>query len=153
MCIRDREKDLIYPLNLPEQDYTLYFRVKDKSTQVVYTRTAVLSLKTVFSTGWLVLGEDDNGKAQLDMLAIVGRDTLLMKDILAEAGLPELGKPTSLFIPIPNMAEDNIQVGTDNGTYKLDPDKLMPIADSHLKYSFFDVSSAGPCVLQDASQL
>lgn len=148
-----QEKDLIYPLNLPEQDYTLYFRVKDKSTQVVYTRVAVLSLKTVFSTGWLVLGEDDNGKAQLDMLAIVGRDTLLMKDILAEAGLPELGKPTSLFIPIPNMAEDNIQVGTDNGTYKLDPDKLMPIADSHLKYSFFDVSSAGPCVLQDASQL
>ena len=147
------QKDLVYPLNLPEQDYTLFFHIKDKTTEVVTTRSVKLTLTTMFSKGWLLWGENENGTAQLDMLVETADDTILMKDILKESGLPALQKPTFLFVPFADMTEVNIQIGTESGTYKLDRDKLQPIEDAHLKYSFWDLSSAGSCVLQDANQL
>lgn len=45
------EKNLVYPVNLPEQNYVIYFHVKDKTTNVVTTRSTGLSLNTVFSKG------------------------------------------------------------------------------------------------------
>ena len=147
------EKNLVYPVNLPEQNYVIYFHVKDKTTNVVTTRSTGLSLNTVFSKGWLLLGENENGEVQLDMLSFVGNDTVLMKDVLKESGLPVLRKPTCLFVPPVGLTESSVQLGTESGTYKLDPAKLIPIENSHLKYSFWDISSAGNCVLQNANQL
>ena len=57
------QKDLVYPLNLPEQDYTLFFHIKDKTTEVVTTRSVKLTLTTMFSKGWLLWGENENGTA------------------------------------------------------------------------------------------
>ena len=93
------EKDLIWPVNRPQGGYTLFFRIKDKSTGVVVTRSVGVNLITNFSNGWLVWGENENGEAQLDMLAFVNNDTLLMKDILNGSELPVLRKPTFLFYP------------------------------------------------------
>lgn len=59
--------------------------MKDKTTNVVTTRSTGLSLNTVFSKGWLLLGENENGEVQLDMLSFVGNDTVLMKDVLKES--------------------------------------------------------------------
>ena len=148
------EKNLVYPLNLPEQDYGIYLHVKDKTTNVVTTRSTVLSLKTVFAEGWLLLGENDSEEVQLDMITMIGNDTIVMKDILKESGLPVLRKPTHLFIRSRDFSHPGeIQLGTEEGTYKLDLDQLRPIENAHLKYSFFDISSAGTCVLQDANKL
>lgn len=147
------QKDLVYPLNLPEQDYTIYLHIKDKKTDIVTTKSVGLTLTTMFSKGWLLWGENEQGRAQLDMLVETAEDTIMMKDILKESGLPALQKPTFLFVPFTGLTENCIQIGTELGTYKLDRDKLVPIEDSHLKYSFWDISSAGNCVLQDANQL
>lgn len=58
-----------------------------------------------------------------------------------------------MFVPPVGLTESSVQLGTESGTYKLDPAKLIPIENSHLKYSFWDISSAGNCVLQNANQL
>lgn len=151
--VLSEEKDLIYPLNLPEQMYTVYLHVKDKTTGLVTTRYVPVSLKTVFSQGWLLWGVNDREEAQLDMVALIGKDTTVMKDILRESSLPVLKDPTFLFVPsyMP-WGDANIQIGTADGSYKIDPEKLVPLEDAHLKYSFFDISSAGPCVLERGSQ-
>ncbi len=146
------EKDLIWPVNRPQGGYTLFFRIKDKSTGVVVTRSVGVNLITNFSNGWLVWGENENGEAQLDMLAFVNNDTLLMKDILNGSELPVLRKPTFLFLPI-SIGDNAIQLGSEDGTYKLDKNSLTPLEDAHLKYSFWDLSSVGNCVLQNANQM
>ncbi len=147
------EKELVWPVNRPEGGYVLFFRVKDKSTGVVTTRSVPVNLKTNFSAGWLIWGENEQGEAQLDMLSFVNNDTLLMKDILNGSDLPVLRKPTFLFVPITFMGDNAIQLGSEDGTYKLDKNSLTPLEDAHLKYSFWDPSSAGSCVLANANQL
>ncbi len=148
------EKDLIWPVNRPQGGYTLFFRIKDKSTGVVVTRSVNVNLTTNFSTGWLVWGENENGEAQLDMLAFInnGRDTVLMKNILNGSDLPVLKKPTFLFLPTFSMGGNDVQLGSEDGTYKLDRNDLTPIEDAHLKYSFWDPSSVESCVLQNANR-
>ena len=148
-----REKDLVWPVNRPEGGYRLFFRIKDKSTGVVVTRSVNVNLTTNFSNGWLVWGENENGEAQLDMLAFVNGDTVLMKDILNGLDMPVLKKPTFLFLPITFLGDNAIQLGSEDGTYKLDKNSLTPIEDAHLKYSFWDPSSVGSCVLQHANQM
>ncbi len=149
------EKDLIWPVNRPQGGYMLFFRIKDKSTGVVVTRSVNVNLTTHFSNGWLVWGENENGEAQLDMLAFInnGSDTVLMKNILNGSDLPILKKPTFVFVPMMAMGDVAIQLGSEDGSYKLDRNNLTPIEDAHLKYSFWDLSSVGNCVLQDANQL
>ena len=150
-----QEKDLVWPVDRSEGGYVLFFRVKDKSTGVVVTRSVNVNLTTNFSKAWLVWGENENGEAELDMLAFVnnGSDTVLMKNILNGSDLPVLKKPTFVFVPMMAMGDVAIQLGSEDGTYKLNRNSLTPIEDAHLKYSFWDLSSVGNCVLQNANQL
>ena len=147
------QKDLVWPVNRPQGNYVLYLRVKDKSTGVVVTRQADVRLQTNFSTGWLVWGENEDGEAQLDMLSFVNEDTLLMKDILNGQDLPVLKKPTFLYVPNTYMRGNEIQLGSENGSYRLDRNSLIPVEDAHLKYVFWEPSLAGNCVLTDANRL
>ncbi|MDE5611130.1 MAG: hypothetical protein K2I90_03825, partial [Odoribacter sp.] len=149
------QKDLVWPVSRSQGYYVLYFRVKDKSTGVVMTRQADVHLQTNFSTGWLVWGENENGEAQLDMLSFVKEDTLLMKDILNGQDLPMLKNPTFLYVPCMSSydRDPKIQIGTKDGTYRLDKTTLTPLNDAHLKYMFWEPSLAGNCVLTNANRL
>ena len=150
------EKVLNYPITLPAQTYSVYYNVKDKNTGLVKTERIYLKIATMFSQGWLVLGENDDGKAQLDMVATGGEDTTIMKDLLQASELhEELGKPRLAFVPPfrPNAALNYILVSTEKGTYRLDPGTMTPIDGSHLKWSYYDVSAARECVMTDVVQV
>ena len=129
-----KEKDLVYPITLPSQRYRVYFKIKDKSTGLTTISSLSLQLSTLFSQGWLVLGEGDNGLAQLDMISTGGEDTTLLKNILQEVDIQEWGKPTYIFVPPyrPVAALNYIHVGTDKGTYRLSTSTLLPIEGAHL---------------------
>ena len=71
-----KEKDLVYPITLPSQRYSVYFKIQDKSTGLTTISSLSLQLSTLFSQGWLVLGEGDDGRAQLDMVSRVERTRL-----------------------------------------------------------------------------
>ena len=76
-----------------------------------------------------MLGEGDDGRAQLDMVSTGGEDTTLLKNILQEVDIQEWGKPTCVFVPPyrPAAALNYIHVGTDKGTYRLSTSTLLPI--------------------------
>ena len=76
-----KEKDLVYPITLPSQSYSVYFKIQDKSTGITTISSLSLQLSTLFSRGWLVLGEGDDGRTQLDMVSTGGEDTTLLKNI------------------------------------------------------------------------
>lgn len=149
-----REKNLVYPIALPAQSYSVFFIVTDKTTGYQSINRISMTLVTSFQRGWVLLGEGDDGLAQLDMVTTGGTDTLTMKNILENAEL-DLGKPTMLLVPPyrPQASLNYIFVGTDKGSYRLYPGTMSPLEAAHMKWSFFDMSSIGECVLNDAVQV
>lgn len=77
------ERILNYEVALAPGTYTLYLEVLDKGSRLKWMEHTSLSVSTEMTTGFLVLGDREDGSAELDMIAIrAGRDTILMKDLL-----------------------------------------------------------------------
>lgn len=79
------EKDLDWLADVKPGTYSIYLSVKDKANGVekITPRPYALTVKSSFSTGFLVLGENmETGHSQVDMLAMVAnRDTVLIPDV------------------------------------------------------------------------
>ena len=76
-----------------------------------------------------------------------------MKNILVNTHL-DLGKPVRVQVPPLRFgALNNILLSTDKGTFQLYPDNLQPTEGSHLKWTFYNVNSAGKCVMTDFAQV
>ncbi|TKC06188.1 PKD-like family lipoprotein [Pedobacter frigoris] len=90
-----RFRNLNYPVTLPPLAYKLFYRIRDKQTGVEWQANADLMIGTPFSRGWLIMGEDEQGYAEAEMLSMQN-DTLHLKHILSESGLPRLREPMSL---------------------------------------------------------
>ena len=147
------DKSLVYPITLPAGTYTVYCKVFDKTTKLTSVASFYLQLVTKFSSGGLVCGESDDGTTQLDMVSIVGNDTTVLKNILTNTHL-DLGQPIRIQVPpIRFGALNNILLSTDKGTYQLYPTDLQPTEGAHLKWTFYDVNSAGECVMTDFVQV
>lgn len=122
--ISDR-KELVYPVNLPNDNYVVLFRVKDKETEVEWSSYTYLYVTTLFTNGWMMLGERD-GNVSLDMVSISGvGDTVVLTDILKNSGLPVLKEPRKM-ISINRAASSYAPwcggcfLMTGDGTYELD---------------------------------
>ncbi len=88
-------RNLEYPVTLEPLSYKLFYRIRDKQTGVEWQANADLMIGTPFSRGWLIMGEDEQGYAEAEMLSMQN-DTLHLKHILSESGLPKLQEPMSL---------------------------------------------------------
>lgn len=146
-----RERNLVYPVDLPAKDYGLYYKVTDTVNSVEYLRTTSIVVQSIQSAGWLLLGENDEGYVQMDMISI-GIDTLILKNILNENGLPPLKKPTCLWV-IDNYDKNMTHIGTEDGTYRIDRETFLGGEATHFKYSFYDPSVTDKFILQDAQQV
>lgn len=145
------DRNLVYPVSLPTQSYGLYFKVKDTVNSMEYVRTASIQVRDLLSRGWVVLGENDEGYVQMDMLAMSG-DTILMKDIIQESGLPLLKNPVMVWV-IDNYRDNMVHVSTKDGTYRLDRNTFQGGEHTHFKYAFYDPTSLDNYVLQEALQI
>lgn len=87
-----RSRNLEYPVTLEPVAYKLFYRVHDKQTGVEWQANADLMVGTPFSRGWMIMGEDEQGYAEAEMLSMQN-DTLHLKHILSESGLPRLQNP------------------------------------------------------------
>ena len=90
------ERILKYQVELAPRDYTLYFRVTDRQTGVVTVATSTLKVGTAYSKGILLIGENAQGEADVQMLSMV-KDTVLYKEILKNSGLPVLRNPVDII--------------------------------------------------------
>lgn len=90
-----RYRNLEYAVSLNPLAYKLFYRIRDKQTGVEWQANADLQVGTPYSRGWLIMGEDEQGYAEAEMLSIQN-DTLHLKHILSESGLPRLQEAVSL---------------------------------------------------------
>ena len=89
-------RTLDYPVKLDPRSYTLYFRVIDRQTDLVAVATASLNVGAPYSRGILLIGENREGEADVQMLAM-STDTVLCRDLLADSGLPVLRDPVDVI--------------------------------------------------------
>lgn len=57
-----KERDLVYPMSLPSGTYTLFFKVKDTLNTMEYWNVTAFQVQNLLTSGWVVLGENSNGK-------------------------------------------------------------------------------------------
>lgn len=120
-----RKKQLNYPVLLNPANYPLFYKVVDKKTGVVWRANSTLNVSTPVARGLLIIGEDEQGYAEAEMLAMLN-DTLHIKHILSKSGLPRLREPVS-FIHTGNGSSDadiKLWVFTKTGSYFLDRGEL-----------------------------
>ncbi|MFD2556784.1 PKD-like family lipoprotein [Sphingobacterium tabacisoli] len=113
-----REEKLNYPIALPPKNYTIQLRIEDKQTKVTWTKKANLTVGTAYSRGLLLMGEDQEGNAELDFISMV-RDTIVVHDILKSNGLPKLNGPLLAQHTGGNEATIKMWVSTLTGAYYL----------------------------------
>lgn len=132
-----KTRDLAWTPTVTPNTYQLFFRVKDKETGLVYLQTSAAVIRTIFSVAYLVLGEDEEGYAQLDAISM-SKDTSLVKNVLDDSGLPKLKGPRALWSP--KYTNADVYVSTDDGTFRLDKQDLKGGLQTNLKYLFSDPS-------------
>jgi hypothetical protein len=114
---------LSYDVDLEPRTYDLYLRIKDKLTGVVTENKSSLVVGTATSRGIMVLGENQSGEVQLDMLAMA-TDTIHLKDLLKDKGFPTMKNPEEILHTgyYSNTKDKRIKIWlmTDDGAYSLD---------------------------------
>lgn len=116
-------KDLIYPVSALPGDYILYLKIKDKETSVTWSSSTILSITVQSATGFMLIGEDDEGYTQVEMIAM-GTDTVILKGLANENGVPKMKGAldiihTGVYPPRPNNARQWI-IGQETA-YFVDP--------------------------------
>ncbi|RZM25696.1 MAG: hypothetical protein EOO88_18375 [Pedobacter sp.] len=113
------ERNLVYPVVLEPVPHALYYRVLDTKTGVSWIANSTLTVGTPFSKGLLLMGEDEEGYAEAEMLSMVN-DTLHLKHILSESGLPRLREPISFMHTGGTAAYMKLWALTGAGSYYMD---------------------------------
>lgn len=116
------ERKLTYPVELIAGGYRIYLIIKDKNTGLKIDGSYVVNVSNLYSKGLLVLTEDKDQYAKLDMISMV-RDTFLNMDILSSSNVPKYKKPFGLFMGVSYNFND-IQILTKDGDYKVNSTTL-----------------------------
>ncbi|MDD3990307.1 MAG: PKD-like family lipoprotein [Bacteroidales bacterium] len=122
-------------VTLTPGNYTLYLKVIDKETEVQWTTYSYLSVGTIYTRGIMLMGEDDAGNADAQMISMV-IDTVLVENILKNSGLPTLREPVG-FIHTGIASSSyydkcvKIWVMTKTGSYWLDRESMKGTTENH----------------------
>lgn len=132
------KRDLDFHLTVPKNDYTLLYKIRDRQTDVVWTQASTLKVATYFDYGWLILGEN-NGHVTADMVSIPGtNDTVVIKDILQNNGLPPLKGPIKFF-SVNRPSNNPLYMLTEDGAFELDKATFESGPHSNLSYNVYDL--------------
>ncbi len=131
-------------LMLEAEQYILYLKVKDLSTDVVFSRSVELTVKSATTEGWLLAGEDENGRGQMDMISLSTEILYPTNLLIAEGGL-ELAPIDLVWISNDEYADDErVFAGTANGSYRFDRETFTGNPNTSLKSSFVFPPESGP---------
>lgn len=131
-----RQKDLDYPVTMPEGTFNLVLSVRNKTSDYTVTKTTSVSSVTRFSRGFYLLKQTQDGNTDMDLHLEDGAvaDNLLVKSL----GAPLTGKPTRLGLMI-NYSFLDRQTGKPVGGNAIAPMserdmRIMRISDMSLIY-------------------
>lgn len=98
--------------------YTLYFSIRDKSTDVEWQAAASLSVETELMKGFYILGDKEDGTVGIDFLSF-STDTAVVKDIFTNSqglkGAEDLIFSGYYF----NQALQTLQLVTASGSHRI----------------------------------
>lgn len=146
-----REKDLRYPIKLTAKDHDLFYRVLDKVTGVSWVANSKVKVSTPYSRGILIIGEDEEGYAEAEMLSMLP-DTVYIPNILSKTSLPKLREPISMFHTSGTDTYSRLWVMTKTGSYFLDRALMTGTSNNNFGRLTFlsddiDVSTLHPAVV------
>jgi len=78
--------NLNFPVNIPTGNYLLQYRIRDKNSNLTFSKTANLNIATPYTRGILISGVDTEGNAEAAILSMVN-DTIYIKDLLKNSGI------------------------------------------------------------------
>ena len=112
------EKDLSYKVDLTPGSYYLYFEVYDKKTELKWQMRTSLNVTGSTTTGFLLLGDKEDGTVGLDMIAMpAGRDTTVAENVFENTeGL--IGAENLIFAGS-RYAHQTLWMDTESGSYAL----------------------------------
>ncbi|PRD55989.1 PKD-like family lipoprotein [Sphingobacterium gobiense] len=125
-----RERNLDYAVRLEPGEFDLYYRVIDNKTGVTWIANIRLIVSTAYSKGLLIIGEDEQGFAEAEMLAML-TDTVHIKRILSTSGLPLLKDPISLVHTGGDANFRKLWAFTKSGSYYLDRSTMTATASNN----------------------
>ncbi len=143
--------NLEYLVTQPKGFYVLTLGVKDKETGVEWQTDARLEVTTIFTNGWLMLGER-GGIVSLDMVSVTSiGDTTVVRDILKNSGLPELHGPRKM-VSINRYNNNPCVIMTDDGTFELDKVDMTSDESTNIRYNIYDPMAGDDFAASDMIQ-
>lgn len=136
------EKNLEYPMELPEGVYTLYLKIKDEITGILWMAQTTVTVSSPLSRGFLLIGEGNDGTMRLDMISMsAGQDTsIVVRDMLADKGLPVMKRPVGVQYTgtsTNSRITPRLWVMTEEGGCYVDPKTLEYTANNHIDGMLF----------------
>lgn len=113
-----KTKELVYPVELRATNYIFSVTVTDKKTGLVAEGKWTVEVAEQFQKGYVILTENNEQEAQLDMVSIFGSDTIVMINV-SKGQLPPLKNPKSIFMGPMGGSGGEIYVIGANDTYKI----------------------------------
>ncbi len=105
----------------PPATYTVYFKVKDKTTDILWKKQTLITVGTPYTKGFMVLGENaTTGIVELETISMSGIDTVVYGDVLKSSGLPSLRNPLKVLHTGKSTYNPKLWVMTGSGSYYLD---------------------------------
>src|SRR5690606_87026 len=141
-----RGRDLDYAVRLEPGEFDLYYRALDKKTGVTWIANTRLIVSTAYSKGLLIIGEDEQGFAEAEMLTML-TDTVHIRRILSTSGLPPLKDPISLVHTGGNANYRKLWAFTKSGSYYLDRSTLTATASNNFSRILYISENIDPATL------
>lgn len=135
-----RTRKLEYPVDLKPGVYSLYLKVKDKNTGLLFDTHSYINVSTTLSRGFLVLGDDEAGNVRLDMISMLPKqDTVVLINLLKDSGLPIMKGAKKVWHTgsYSNTANIRFWVMGEEESYYLDGANLTGSADNTIHQMFY----------------
>lgn len=147
------ERNLSCKVEIPAEEYILYLKVTDLSTDIVFSKSVPLDVRSTNTLGWILGGELPDGTGQVDMISISSNTMYLKGALDLQDGL-ELASVDVVWIDNDEYtSEDRLYVGTSGGAYKFDRANFAGNPFTSLKYSFAFPDEITSAVMTDSQKV
>lgn len=144
-----RKLNLDYEVRLKPAEYSLFYRVLDNKTGVTWTANTKIIVTTSYSRGLLIMGEDEQGNAEAEMLSMLkDKDTIHIRNILSKSGLPVLRDPVSFVHTAGGEDYVKLWAFTKSGSYYLDRATFTATTNNNFSRMLYMSESINPETLQ-----
>lgn len=118
------DKNIEYPVDLTVGTYKLLLKVTDKITNLVARGVWTMYVVNLYSKGYVVLSENENNEAQLDMVSTIGKDTMVLLNVTSTSGMPVVKNPRALYMNWVTK-DDEIHIIGENRVIKVSRLELL----------------------------